>query len=57
MASALLKYETIDHNDVEKILDGKILRRRKVNGPAKTTREKKKTTTARKAAAKKSTKS
>ena len=57
MASALLKHETIDHNDVEKILDGKILRRRKVNGAAKTTRKKRKTTTTRKTAAKKSTKS
>ena len=57
MAKALLKHETIDHNDVNKILDGKILRRRKVNGPAKTTREKKKTTIARKATANKSTKS
>jgi len=57
MASALLKHETIDHNDVEKILDGKILRRRKVNGAAKTTRKKRKTNTTRKAAAKKSTKS
>ena len=57
MASALLKHETIDHNDVEKILDGKILRRRKVNGAAKTTRKKRKTTTTRKTAAKKSIKS
>jgi len=57
MASALLKHETIDHNDVEKILDGKILRRRKVNGAVKTTRKKRKTTTTRKTAAKKSTKS
>ena len=57
MASALLKHETIDRNDVEKILDGKILRRRKVNGAAKTTRKKRKTTTTRKTAAKKSIKS
>ena len=57
MASALLNHETIDHNDVEKILDGKVLRRRKVNGAAKTTRKKRKTTTPRKTAAKKSTKS
>jgi len=57
MASALLKHETIDHNDVEKILDGKILRRRKVNGVAKTTSKKRKTTLTRKTAAKKSTKS
>jgi len=57
MASALLKHETIDHDDVEKILDGKILRRRKVNGAAKTTRKKRKTTTTRKTAAKKSIKS
>ena len=57
MASALLKHETIDHNDVKNILDGKILRRRKVNGAAKTTRKKKKTTTTQKAAAKKLTKS
>ena len=57
MASALLKHETIDHNDVKNILDGKILRRRKVNGAAKTTRKKRKTNTTRKAAAKKSTKS
>ena len=57
MAKALLKHETIDHNDVNKILDGKILRRRRVNGPTKTKREKKKTTIARKATANKSTKS
>ena len=57
MANALLKHETIDHDDVKKILDGKILRRRKVNGAAKTTRKKRKTTTTRKTAAKKSTKS
>ena len=57
MASALLKHETIDHNDVKNILDGKILRRRKVNGAAKTTRKKRKTTTTRKTAAKKSIKS
>ena len=57
MASALLKHETIDHDDVKKILDGKILRRRKVNGAAKTTRKKRKTTTTRKTAAKKSIKS
>ena len=57
MANALLKHETIDHNDVKKILDGKILRRRKVNGPIKTTRAKKKTTVTRKASTNKSTKS
>jgi len=57
MASALLKHETIDLKDVKNILDGKILRRRKVNGAAKITRKKKKTTTTQKAAAKKSTKS
>jgi cell division protease FtsH len=57
MASALLKHETIDHNDVENILDGKILRRRKVNGAAKTTRKKRKTTTKRKTATKNSKKS
>ncbi|MFL3044914.1 MAG: ATP-dependent zinc metalloprotease FtsH, partial [Candidatus Neomarinimicrobiota bacterium] len=57
MANALLKHETIDHDDVKKILDGKILRRRKVNGAAKTIRKKRKTNTTRKAAAKKSTKS
>jgi len=42
MASALLKHETIDHDDVKKILDGKILRRRKVNGAAKTTAKREK---------------
>ena len=57
MANALLKHETIDLDDVKKILDGKILRRRKVNGAVKTTRKKRKTTTTRKTAAKKSTKS
>ena len=36
MANALLKHETIDHNDVQKLVDGKILRRRKMNGSAKT---------------------
>ena len=57
MASALLKHETIDNNDVKKILDGKILRRKKVNGVAKTTHKKTKTNTTRRATAKKSTKS
>ena len=35
MANALLKHETIDYNDVKKIIDGKIVRRRKMNGSTK----------------------
>jgi len=57
MANALLKHETIDHNDVQKLIDGKILRRRKMNGSAKTVKNNSKVKTQKKSSTKKPSKS
>jgi len=57
MANALLKHETIDHNDVQKLVDGKILRRRKMNGSAKTVKNNSKVKTSKKNHTKKPSKS
>ena len=57
MANALLKHETIDHNDVQKLVDGKILRRRKMNGSAKTVKNNSKVKTQKKSSTKKPSKS
>ena len=57
MANALLKHETIDHNDVQKLIDGKILRRRKMNGSANTVKNNSKVKTQKKSSTKKPSKS
>ena len=57
MANALLKHETIDHNDVKNLVDGKILRRRKMNGSVKTAKKNSKTKAQKKLPTKKSPKS
>jgi cell division protease FtsH len=57
MANALLKHETIDHNDVQKLIDGKILRRRKMNGSAKTVKKDSKVKTPKKSSTNKPSKS
>tara|TARA_Y100000758_G_scaffold59805_1_gene38111 strand:- start:10055 stop:12079 length:2025 start_codon:yes stop_codon:yes gene_type:complete len=57
MANALLKHETIDHNDVQKLIDGKILRRRKMNGSANTVKKNSKVKTQKKSSTKKPSKS
>jgi len=57
MANALLKHETIDHNDVQKLIDGKILRRRKMNGSANTVKNNSKVKTPKKSSTKKPSKS
>ena len=57
MANALLKHETIDHNDVQKLIDGKILRRRKMNGSANTVKNNSKVKTQKKSPTKKPSKS
>ena len=57
MANALLKHETINHNDVQKLIDGKILRRRKMNGSANTVKNNSKVKTQKKSSTKKPSKS
>ena len=57
MANALLKYETIDYNDVQKLIDGKVLRRRKMNGSTKSVNNKSKVRSQKKSSNKKRTKS
>ena len=57
MANALLKHETIDHNDVQKLIDGKILRRRKMNGSAKKVKNNSKVKTPKKSSTNKPSKS
>jgi len=57
MANALLKHETIDQNDVQKLIDGKILRRRKMNGSANTVKNNSKVKTPKKSSTKKPSKS
>ena len=57
MANALLKHETIDYNDVQKLIDGKVLRRRKMNGSTKSVNNKSKVRSQKKNSNKKRTKS
>ena len=57
MANALLKHETIDYNDVQKLIDGKVIRRRKMNGSTKSVNNKSKVRSQKKSSNKKRTKS
>ena len=57
MANALLKHETIDYNDVQKLIDGKVIRRRKMNGSSKSVNNKSKVRSQKKSSNKKRTKS
>ena len=57
MANALLKYETINNNDVQILIEGKVLRRRRMNGSTKTIKENSKVKATRKSSAKKPPKS
>ena len=57
MANALLKHETIDYNDVQKLIDGKVIRRKKMNGSTKSVNNKSKVRSQKKSSNKKRTKS